>query len=85
MSTAQSAKIARAKRVKAEQPDYDRDAYNRGWKASGAGGDQPLDHADWRGEPDEWYDGYYDRAAGRYKWHDALCDDGNCQGECGGQ
>ena len=82
----QSEAVRRAKQVKAEKPDYDRDAYNRGWRASGrAGAVAPLDAADFRGEPDEWYDGYFDRANDRFKWHDALCDWRNCMGECEGK
>ena len=62
-----------AKRVREEQPDYDRDAYSRGWRASATTQGYALDGADARGEPDEWYDGYMDMAAGRDKWHRPLC------------
>lgn len=51
---------------------YRRD-YNRGWQSSARGGS--LDAADSRGEPDAWYDGYMDMAAGRPKWHFATCTD----------
>ena len=51
---------------------YGREAsYRRGWLASvryGAStgnGPSPLERADSRGEPDAWYDGYHDHAAGR--------------------
>lgn len=40
--------------------------YNRGWRAGGRG--TGLEAADARGEPEAWYDGYHDRAAGRLKW-----------------
>jgi uncharacterized protein YciI len=67
-----------AKRVREEQPDYDRDAYTRGWKA------HSLDAGDARGEPDEWYDGYMDQACGRDKWHRPLCEHHhNGEGGCG--
>lgn len=33
-----------------------------------------LDRADQRGEPEAWYDGYLDAAAGREKWHLRDCD-----------
>lgn len=54
-----------------EQAEY-RKAYNRGWNYSlhGTGG---LDHGDSRNEPDAWYDGYLDMAAGRHKWHYVVC------------
>lgn len=45
--------------------------YARGWRSSektGGGGDA-LDRADSRGAHPAWYDGYYDHAAGRAKWH----------------
>ena len=51
--------------------DY-RKAYNRGW-ASGQRGIGGLDRADDRGEPEAWYDGYLDAAAGREKWHLLNC------------
>lgn len=50
-----------------------RTAYNRGWKAGLNTGSFTLDRADTRGEPDAWYDGYYDQAAGREKWHLPNC------------
>ena len=67
-----------AKRVREEQPDYDRDAYNRGYRSTN------LDGGDARGEPDEWYDGYMDAACGREKWHRPLCEHHhNGEGGCG--
>ena len=70
--------MARAKRVKEEQPDYDRDAYTRGWNS------RNLDNGDARGEPEEWYDGYTDKACGREKWHRPLCQHHhNYEGGCG--
>lgn len=45
--------------------------YNRGRQASLRGSE--LDAADWRGEPDAWYNGYADVAAGRAKWHLPRC------------
>ncbi len=50
--------------------------YNRGWRSS-AGPGATLDRADGRGEPDAWYDGYFDLAAGRAKYHRWTCD-GTC-------
>lgn len=51
-----------------------RKAYNRGWRSSlYSEGSGVLDGADGRGEPDAWYDGYYDAGAGREKWHLARC------------
>lgn len=53
---------------------YDRVAYTRGWTASlRATGSYTLSNADSRGEPSAWYDGYYDAAAGRAKWHRPNC------------
>lgn len=40
--------------------------YERGWNASRRNAN--LDHADYRGEPDAWYEGYGDHATGRAKW-----------------
>lgn len=48
--------------------------YRRGWNASRQGGNA-LENADMRGEPSSWYDGYYDNAAGRDKWHSLTCAD----------
>lgn len=64
---------------------YDRDAYTRGWRASMyATGSTVLDNADARGEPGAWYDGYFDAAAGREKWHLATCPaHHNGEGGCG--
>lgn len=42
--------------------------YNRGWAASSREGIDVLGAADWRGEPDAWYDGYFDRAIEDKKW-----------------
>lgn len=52
--------------------EYRRD-YNRGWRYSSTSLDPTLDHGDARGEPDAWYDGYLDAAAGREKWHTFSC------------
>ena len=66
----------RAAQVRKQHPDYDRDAYSRGYKSSvnqtGAG--FALEAADGRGEPNEWYDGYSDAATCLEKWHRPLCD-----------
>ena len=64
---------------------YDRASYNRGWRTSLNGtGSGYIDRADARREPDEWYDGYYDAAAGREKWHLLHCAaHHNDQGGCG--
>lgn len=51
-------------------PQYRAD-YIRGWKAGVNIG--ALDRADDRNEPDAWYDGYLDYAAGREKWHRRDC------------
>jgi hypothetical protein len=59
-------------------PGY-RQAYERGWRNS-AGPSASLDRADSRGEPDAWYDGYFDYAAGREKWHLPRC---TTPAECG--
>lgn len=58
-----------------------RDAYTRGWKVSERCLDDfPLDSADSRGEPESWYDGYFDAAAGRDKWHIPWCRfEGGCE------
>ena len=67
-----------AVRVREERPDYDRDAYTRGWKSTS------LEGGDMRGEPNEWYDGYMDAACGRDKWHRPLCPaHHNEEGGCG--
>ena len=63
------------KMVLAKNPDYDVKSYARGWRASMPDNETvnpPLDLADSRGECTEWYDGYYDMALGRDKWHTAL-------------
>lgn len=39
--------------------------YTRGWDAANRGSSTALERADSRGETSRWYDGYYDRAAGR--------------------
>lgn len=73
-----------AVRVREEHPDYDRDAYTRGWKASARTQGFALEQADGRGEPNEWYDGYMDNACGRDKWHRPLCPaHHNEEGGCG--
>ena len=59
-------------------------SYNRGWRASQGPADDPLGDADGRGEPDAWYEGYEDDAAGRQKWHSLHCrDHHNDPGGCG--
>lgn len=78
--------IERCNLVKKTRPDYDTKAYTRGWIASSRpDASAPLDAADGRGEPDEWYHGYFDLAAGREKWHIPLCGDKhhNLEGGCG--
>jgi hypothetical protein len=58
--------------------------YNRGWRAGQGAGSGYLDRADDRGEPDAWYDGYLDAAAGRTKWHLRYCTNHhNGSGGCG--
>ena len=44
--------------------------YRNGWRASPNGG---LDEADFRGESDAWYDGYFDQACDRSKYHTLFC------------
>ena len=60
--------------VLAKRPDYDLKAYAKGWRDSGSYNTEasPLDLGDARGEPSEWYDGYFDLAVGRDRWHTAL-------------
>lgn len=55
-----------------EAREYKRD-YNRGWLASRSP-NGALERADDRNEPGSWYDGYYDYAAGREKWHLLYCE-----------
>ena len=43
-------------------------AYRRGWNSAERGSEGALDRADLRNEPDAWYDGYADSAAGRPKY-----------------
>lgn len=63
---------------------YERD-YNRGWRAAiNRSTDGALDKADKVKEPEAWYDGYFDGAAGREKWHLRDCDrHHNLPGGCG--
>ena len=74
-------------KLKPPPAPYDRKAYTRGWNTSTyAQSATPLDNADARREPEEWYDGYYDAGAGRQKWHLPYCraegthhnDEGGC-------
>lgn len=72
--TQANTEAARLSRVVSKQlPEYDRDSYNRGWRAGISGGGFALDNADSRNEPGEWYDGYLDSSVGRAKWHRPLC------------
>jgi hypothetical protein len=57
--------------------------YTRGWRSGLYSTGMALDNADARGEPEAWYDGYMDAAAGRAKWHIPNCPahhnhDGGC-------
>lgn len=56
---------------------YDVRSYRRGWTASqeerGSGWVTPLDRADLRGEPNEWYDGYSDHSQGNKRYHYRDC------------
>lgn len=57
---------------------YDVKSYRRGWKASqdytgGNAYETPMDRADGRGEPDEWYDGYSDNSQDMPKYHYRDC------------
>lgn len=47
--------------------------YRSGWNASERGGS--LERADARGASQAWYDGYFDEAAGRDKYHTLLTND----------
>jgi hypothetical protein len=47
--------------------------YERGWRTGLRAADGSLERADGRGEPDAWYHGYLDAAAGREKWHIPRC------------
>jgi hypothetical protein len=63
-------------------PEYKR-AYERGWRYSGTE-TATLDYGDESHQPEPWYDGYLDRAAGRAKWHLATCPNhGVGPGTCG--
>lgn len=65
-------------------------AYRNGWRASertggatGRDGRSPMERADDRDAPAEWYQGYLDHAAGREYGHTLTCpdhDSGACQG-----
>ena len=44
--------------------------YRRGWRSS-AGANGSLDKHNF--ESAAWYDGYFDYAAGREKWHSMIC------------
>ena len=58
--------------------------YNRGWRAGHNTGSFTLERADMRNESDAWYDGYFDAAAGRSKWHIPNCaNHHNDLGGCG--
>jgi hypothetical protein len=69
-----------------KSPEYN-GHYRRGW-ASGNRGVGGLDRADSRREPEAWYDGYYDAAAGREKFHlrdhQGFRQTGTACPECGG-
>lgn len=71
-------KVPAPKVKKVVQPGKNHESYpyhyNRGWRAS-ARPTPSLDRADKRHEPEAWYDGYFDYAAGREKWHLMYCPD----------
>lgn len=71
--------LAARREVLAQNPDYDVASYARGWRDSGRWDtvSSPLDLGDARGECEAWYDGYYDRAVGRDRWHQPLWDEMN--------
>lgn len=56
-----------------------RDHYRRGWAASERASDftgygpSPLERADGRNEPGEWYQGYHDYGSDRPKYHSLDC------------
>lgn len=58
--------------IRIDSPEYRKD-YNRGWRSSSTTQGGALDAADYRGEPTPWYDGYYDNATNRPKWHRLHC------------
>lgn len=66
----EGAAIALSTEMTSGIPAYRR-AYERGWRSGQRGA--KLEGADRRGEPDAWYDGFHDHAAGRPKWHLATC------------
>ncbi len=57
-----------------------RKAYQRGWSAGVRGADGALERADDRHDPESWYDGYLDAAAGRERYHIPNCPDHNTCG-----
>lgn len=57
---------------------YDTASYRRGWQASArdtgaTAWETPMDRADARGEPDEWYDGYSDHSQDNPRYHYRDC------------
>ena len=52
-----------------DRKQYKKD-YRRGWRCS-AGANGSLDNHNC--ECAAWYDGYFDYAAGREKWHSMIC------------
>jgi hypothetical protein len=63
--------LAIRREILAKFPDYNLNAYAKGWRDSWADTiESPLELGDARGEPDEWYDGFHDSANGlRTRWH----------------
>lgn len=56
--------------------------YRRGWRASAALRDGALERADIRNEPSAWYDGYFDYAASRPRYHSEGCTDRDTHQHC---
>jgi hypothetical protein len=55
--------------------------YNRGWNYSNNSADPSLDHLDRKGASEAEYDGYFDAAASRDKWHLLNCPDHDACGQ----
>jgi hypothetical protein len=66
--------------ARGEEEKTARGHYQRGWNAGQRAvngvydyGPSPLEKADTRGEPKQWYDGYHDYTADRPKYHALEC------------
>lgn len=61
---------------------YNRRAYANGYRVGMKPGLNSLESADDRNAPEEWYDGYYDAAAGRPRGHLITCTDRDLHETC---